>query len=427
MYKEKGAINDGFYKKEEYGMVKQNVITFDDLKKSKETVRKSGGRGFLENLYKMGILDKDSFHHFINIERARSDRNNVAFSLILFDFTKIEDKDLLKYFIKELYKRVRKVDVFGLFERNIVGILLHATKIEGAWKFAIDIENRIYTKQIFPSFSIFSYPDHWHNIYNDKSREENKLDFHRTEPDSSNSKVMHLRSYLNKPQSYCEHAEKFSRYIKEKMSSIFVKNMPFWKRLFDIIASAVFIILFSPVFLYVALFIKIVSTGSIFFKQKRVGFKGNVFTFLKFRTMKTNNNVASHKSHLKDLINSDKPMQKLDSKEDPRIIPGGTFLRKSSIDELPQLFNILKGEMSFVGPRPCILYEANEYSQWHHGRFDVVPGLTGLWQVSGKNKLTFKQMIRLDIKYREKMSLWNDIKIIFLTIPTVLGILVRKN
>ncbi|MCK4516742.1 MAG: sugar transferase, partial [Spirochaetaceae bacterium] len=115
----------------------------------------------------------------------------------------------------------------------------------------------------------------------------------------------------------------------------------------------------------------------------------------------------------------DKPMIKLDG-VDPRIIKGGRILRKVALDELPQLLNIIKGDMSLVGPRPCIPYEADEYHQWHARRFSILPGLTGLWQVSGKNKLTFRQMIRLDIAYENKMSLWFDLWIILRTFPTIM-------
>jgi lipopolysaccharide/colanic/teichoic acid biosynthesis glycosyltransferase len=116
------------------------------------------------------------------------------------------------------------------------------------------------------------------------------------------------------------------------------------------------------------------------------------------------------------------PMEKLDTTSDPRIITGGKVLRKTCIDELPQLFNVLRGEMSLVGPRPCIPYEAEEYLRWHTHRFDILPGMTGLWQVSGKNRLSFEQMIRLDISYAKTMSFLFDLKILLLTLPTIIGL-----
>jgi lipopolysaccharide/colanic/teichoic acid biosynthesis glycosyltransferase len=176
----------------------------------------------------------------------------------------------------------------------------------------------------------------------------------------------------------------------------------------------------------VAFYINLVSPGPVIFKQQRVGYKGKTFTFYKFRTMKINNSTSSHQTYIKSLINSEKPMEKLDHGRDPRIIPGGKLFRKTSLDELPQLFNVLKGNMSLIGPRPCIVYEAKEFDHWHKQRFDVLPGLTGLWQVSGKNRLTFKQMIRLDILYGKNLSFLADLKIFILTIPTVIGLIFEK-
>jgi len=138
--------------------------------------------------------------------------------------------------------------------------------------------------------------------------------------------------------------------------------------------------------------------------------------------MRAGNASGCHQPPLNDLIASDKPMEKLDDGRDPRIIPGGRVLRKMCIDELPQLVNVLRGEMSLVGPRPCLPYEAEDYLHWHSRRFDVLPGLTGLWQVSGKNRLTFKQMIRLDISYCRNMSLGLDLGIILRTVPTIIGL-----
>ena len=171
-----------------------------------------------------------------------------------------------------------------------------------------------------------------------------------------------------------------------------------WKRLMDINGSLIMLIITSPVILFIALYIKISSPGPIFYKSKRVGYKGKLFTFLKFRTMKHDNGSRpdyhkDHEQYTTDFIHDgDTVMRKLDGK-DTRIFFGGGLLRITSLDELPQLINILKGEMSLVGPRPCIPYEAESYKPHHRKRLDVVPGLTGLWQVSGKNKLTFNQMI----------------------------------
>ena len=140
----------------------------------------------------------------------------------------------------------------------------------------------------------------------------------------------------------------------------------------------------------------------------------------KFRTMKINASVGSHRNYVSKLIHSDEAMTKLDDAKDPRIIPLGLWFRSFGIDELPQLLNVLRGEMSLIGPRPAMEYEINEYQQWHKKRVEVMPGLTGLWQVNGKNKTTFKEMIRLDINYAKRFSALMDMKIMLKTLPAVL-------
>jgi len=130
-------------------------------------------------------------------------------------------------------------------------------------------------------------------------------------------------------------------------------------------------------------------------------------------------NTTTHQGHLHQLMNSNTPMMKMDSRGDPRIIPFGLLLRASGLDELPQLINVLRGEMSLVGPRPCLPYEYDNYLPWQKERFGTVPGLTGLWQVSGKNKTTFVEMIQLDVKYAKNKTLWWDLKIILMTVPAL--------
>ena len=172
------------------------------------------------------------------------------------------------------------------------------------------------------------------------------------------------------------------------------------------------------------IYIKMVSPGPIFFKQKRVGYRGRHFTLYKFRTMKHQNNEDIHKAHAATFIRENKSMNKLDMAGDSRIIKGGRFIRVACLDEIPQLINVFLGEMSIVGPRPCIPYEESEYDHWQRQRFNILPGLTGLWQVSGKNKLSFHQMIRLDIQYANNFSFWLDLKIIFLTVPAIISMII---
>ncbi len=197
-------------------------------------------------------------------------------------------------------------------------------------------------------------------------------------------------------------------------------GMPRWKRVLDVATILLALPVVLPVALIITLIIRRYSPGPILFMQERIGYRGKKFMCLKFRTMHCGAETGSHQSHLKDLMQSNAPMTKMDNRGDCRIIPFGKILRSSGLDELPQLFNVLQGDMSLVGPRPCLPYEAQQYQEWQRERFNGVPGLTGLWQVSGKNRTTFTRMMQLDIEYTRRKSLWLDLRIIFMTIPALL-------
>lgn len=184
------------------------------------------------------------------------------------------------------------------------------------------------------------------------------------------------------------------------------------------------ILLLLPALMFVltivACLIKLVSPGKVLFVQERIGHRGRTFRCLKFRTMHSDNNSDIHREHVTELMSSNKPMKKLDESGDPRIIPFGSILRSSGLDELPQLINVLRGEMSLIGPRPCTRDEYELYEPWQKRRFEAMPGLTGLWQVSGKNDTTFDEMIHLDICYVRNLSLKQDLSILARTVPTLL-------
>ncbi|MFZ2446279.1 MAG: sugar transferase [Syntrophobacteraceae bacterium] len=197
------------------------------------------------------------------------------------------------------------------------------------------------------------------------------------------------------------------------------------KRLIDIVGSLGALIVFSPLFLAISIMIKLTSDGPVLFRQRRVGRYGKVFTFYKFRSMYVNNDPAIHRDYVKKLICSSKTgagenggsQEKVFKiKNDPRITWVGRIIRKTSLDELPQFINVLRGEMSLVGPRPPIPYECEDYEIWHKRRiFDMKPGITGLWQVAGRSRTTFDEMVRLDIYYVRNWSLWLDLKILLQT------------
>jgi exopolysaccharide production protein ExoY len=194
---------------------------------------------------------------------------------------------------------------------------------------------------------------------------------------------------------------------------------PSWKRVLDIVCIMICLPFWLPVVLVVALWVSIASPGPLFFRQERIGYRGKRFMMFKFRTMKVNVETASHELHLRQLMQANCPMTKLDNAGDPRIIPGGRVLRAMGLDELPQLFNVLRGEMSLVGPRPCIPKEFEAYQPWQRERVNAQPGLTGYWQVNGKNNTTFTEMVDMDIAYTKNMSLGLDLMIMFRTGPAV--------
>jgi lipopolysaccharide/colanic/teichoic acid biosynthesis glycosyltransferase len=192
------------------------------------------------------------------------------------------------------------------------------------------------------------------------------------------------------------------------------------KRIMDIIGSLLAIILFLPVFLLIASFVKMTSKGPVLFRQKRVGQHGRQFTFLKFRTMFAGNDPCIHREYVAKLIagaddvGQGKGVYKLIN--DPRITPLGRFLRKTSLDELPQFINVLMNDMSLVGPRPPLPYEYERYQTWHKRRvLELKPGLTGLWQIEGRSRTTFDEMVRMDLRYAHTRSVWVDLKILLQT------------
>ena len=191
----------------------------------------------------------------------------------------------------------------------------------------------------------------------------------------------------------------------------------FIKRLIDIVASLIGLVLLSPLLLIVSIAIKVESKGPVIFKQKRVGLNGKLFDIYKFRSMVEN--AEELKKKLEDKNEMSGPMFKI--ADDPRITKVGKFIRKTSIDELPQLVNVLKGEMSLVGPRPSLPREVEQFDSWMFKRLQVKPGLTCYWQVSGRNSIDFENWMKLDIKYVEERNTLVDIKLIFKTFFVLFG------
>jgi lipopolysaccharide/colanic/teichoic acid biosynthesis glycosyltransferase len=194
------------------------------------------------------------------------------------------------------------------------------------------------------------------------------------------------------------------------------KSPPLWKRGFDLLGSCVGLVLCAPLMTLICVYIKATSSGPVLFRHKRYGYQGQPLYVWKFRSMHVDANPDVHQRHVLNMVQDNRQMQKLHTEAE--LIPLGKWLRSSGLDELPQLFNVFQGEMSLVGPRPDVV-PMDQYQPAEQLRFEVLPGLTGLWQVSGKNHTTFREMVDLDSRYVENQSLWLDLKIIFWTVPAI--------
>ena len=391
---------------------------------AKKKLEVSVGQSFIGNLVSSfrrfrrgdspnGIPSPEEFSRILKRERERSDRSGVGFSLVVFETGNPQkDNDLAPLLIASLLsRRHRAIDEVGWLKDGTVAAVLPGTSPEGAWKFAKDVLTRTPRETLPSGCKVYTYPTPWMSGGNGGGKGPSR--------DITGKDESPADSNANPHPTETQH----SRSMAEGLEPLLCRPIPIGKRILDVIGALAGLILLSPLFLLIAAFIKIVSPGPAFYRQERIGYLGTSFTFWKFRTMHVASDSKKHRQYLSELIHGDAPMLKLDDGRDNRIIPFGKFLRYSCLDELPQLINVLLGDMSLVGPRPCLPYEANEYLQWHARRFDTVPGMTGLWQVSGKNRVTFKEMIRLDIRYSQGMSFCLDIKILLLTGPAILGMM----
>ena len=203
----------------------------------------------------------------------------------------------------------------------------------------------------------------------------------------------------------------------ESKSSVEFSLYEVIKRLIDIVCSFLGVLILSPLFVIIAIIIKTTSKGPVFFSQKRVGKDGKEFDMYKFRSMVVNAEELKEKLAAQNEMSG--PMFKM--KDDPRVTKVGKFIRKTSIDELPQLWNVLKGDMSLVGPRPSLPKEVAQFEDWMYKRLEVKPGLTCYWQVSGRNNIDFEDWMKLDCKYVDEKNTWVDIKLIFKTVGVLFG------
>jgi lipopolysaccharide/colanic/teichoic acid biosynthesis glycosyltransferase len=309
-----------------------------------------------------------------------------------------------------LERRVRATDVIGRVPLDGIGVVLPHTGPEGAVVFARAIVAEMKALGLHLSYRLYRYPSHsTDDLPRDAEAHPQRASTNHT-GDAGGVPGRELAGRLEDLSSIAAVVPTF--------------KAPLWKRAIDIFGAVVGIVCFTPLLIVLAIYMRIVSRGPVLIRQERIGLQGRRFLMWKLRTMHPDADNGVHMKHVLAMIaehgDSGQPMRKLDG-ADTRIIPGGLWLRRTSIDELPQLLNVLVGEMSLVGPRPEVPYAFAAYSPWHTRRFDVLPGMTGLWQVSGKNRTTFPEMIRLDIKYGRTILPQRDVGILARTLPVVLG------
>lgn len=344
------------------------------------------------------FMNVEDFEAVINRECQRSNRFQQNFSLVTF---KIKEDVASDHLLQILARRLRTSDVAGWINHEYIGVLLSNTSSRQDANYFIESVHKMISQReaLLPEYHIHIYPHKWHgDEYDLKSNKSVNYQIHSNEQQDTDT--------LKLPEVEVANIPAFSQ--------LFPMGMPWWKRATDIIGGTLGLLVLLPLLIMVAIYIKMVSPGPIFFRQPRAGYLGKSFTIWKFRTMKVNANVAEHQKYISELLKNGKPMYKLED-SDPQIIPHGNALRKTGIDELPQLINVLRGDMSLVGPRPDVFYAIKNYKSWYHARSDAYPGLTGLWQVSGKNHVSYEEMMRLDIKYARNLSFWLDVKILLLT------------
>jgi lipopolysaccharide/colanic/teichoic acid biosynthesis glycosyltransferase len=287
--------------------------------------------------------------------------------------------------VKILGSRLRSTDEVGWFDDQQVGVVLPATPAAGAWKVADDVCLKFPENTPPPICSVYSFPS-------DKSHGgEAFASMPGSEPDQRDKRTYDLEV-------------------------LFLQPIPVWKRAVDVTGAAAGLILLAPVFAAIAAAVRISSQGPVFFHQPRSGRGGQPFVMYKFRTMSAD--AQARKAELLPFNEQDGPAFKV--REDPRVTAIGRLLRGTSLDELPQLWNVLKGDMSLVGPRPLPCEETDACETWHRQRLDVTPGLTCIWQVKGRSMVPFADWIRMDLQYIRSRSPWQDLKLLVLTIPAVI-------
>jgi lipopolysaccharide/colanic/teichoic acid biosynthesis glycosyltransferase len=372
----------------------------DSMSRSGELPRSQGRVAPVE------VLSEEVFHRMISLERKRSERSQRPFVLLLIDTGRNEPGEkqgrVLIDMLSALQGATRETDVTGWYTTNsVVGVMFTEIVLDNnavlstiLSRIGAVLRDLLDTEQFSRiKFSFHVFPDDWDS----------------QGPDRPSNPILY-------PD--LEKRQKSNRLGRAT------------KRLIDVLGSLSLLVMFSPVFFIVAAAIKLTSRGPVLFRQKRIGEHGTPFTFLKFRSMYMNNDSSEHKEYVHQLIAGQAEKKSGNGNgtgvfkltNDPRITPVGKILRRSSLDELPQLLNVLRGEMSLVGPRPPVSYEVEAYATWHRRRLlEAKPGITGLWQVQGRSRMEFDDMVRLDLRYVRNCSPLLDLKILLQTPKAVIS------
>lgn len=367
-------------------------------------------RHYTPRTHKSRIRSYEEFHSELEHRQILAQHHQYHFSLVLFHLQSATvDQGKTEAFSRTLANRIRSTDEAGWVGNDQLGVILPDTPVSGAACLAENVQDLAGNNVGTLNYTVYTFPsnpsDHSDTTTIPYDGSIQQVDTTRLAPPRTDADSQFRACELPTPDGVPQERSQRQR------------AMPTWKRMMDLLGSSLGLVILSPLFLIVGLLIKAVSKGPVFFKQERVGYEGKIFRLWKFRTYEVDADTSQHQQYMNNLITSaeqdDSPMTKLDKA--PGIIPFGNVIRKSCIDELPQLINVFLGEMSLIGPRPPVLYEAEQYTDWHKKRLDAVPGMTGLWQVSGKNRLSFNDMIKLDIQYAKMKSLGLDIKILLKT------------
>lgn len=325
----------------------------------------------------------EEIQRLLDRERARADRTGSKLSILVFPCENAPD--LVPILVEILRSRLRTTDEVGWLDRDSLCAVLPDTPAAGAWKVADDVAHSLSTDLPFAGYLVYTYPD---------------------EPLGRSGETVETQPAEAPPEAR----------VTVALESLLVQPTPMWKRAVDVIVSVAALLLLSPLLVLIGLAIKLTSRGPILFRQLRSGLGGKPFTIYKFRTMFVD--AEKRKQELLALNEQDGPAFKI--KADPRITSLGRILRATSLDELPQLWNVLVGEMSLVGPRPLPCDEAARCTGWQRRRLMVTPGLTCIWQVHGRCRVSFAEWMRMDVRYVRSQSPGRDAVLIIQTIPAVL-------